>query len=168
MYDWGKPQFFGVRTMAANLSGGTEGSYTEDMFREDYPQFFSKADVEGDRTPLLPAGILDQLIGEANQTITEDRWGPGWRMAAGLYVAHYATLYLRTYRDGSDNPGQAADSGALVGVVKSAKLGDSEVSYDTSALTGATANWGDWNATQYGQMLATRARLAGLGGTYVI
>lgn len=89
-------------------------------------------------------------------------------MACGLYVAHYATLYLRTYSDGSDTPTQAAATGALVGVVKSATLGDSSVSYDTSALTKATENWGDLNATQYGQMLATKARLVGLGGSYVI
>lgn len=64
--------------------------------------------------------------------------------------------------------GGAAATGALVGVVKSAALGDSSVSYDTDALTKATADWGDLNATQYGQLLATRARLAGMGGTYVI
>ena len=55
-----------------------------------------------------------------------------------------------------------------MGVVKSAALGDSSVSYDTDALTRATADWGDLNATQYGQLLAARARLAGMGGTYVI
>ena len=63
---------------------------------------------------------------------------------------------------------QAAASGALVGVVKSAQLGDSSVSYDTDALTRATADWGDLNATQYGQMLAARARLIGMGGSYVL
>ena len=49
--------------------------------------------------------------------------------------------------------------------MKSAALGDSSVSYDTDALTRATADWGDLNATQYGQLLAARARLAGMGGT---
>ena len=52
--------------------------------------------------------------------------------------------------------------------MKSASLGDSSVSYDTDPLTRATAGWGDLNATQYGQLLATRARLAGMGGTYVL
>ena len=66
------------------------------------------------------------------------------------------------------SPGQAAATGALVGVAKSAALGDSSVTYDTDALTKATADWGDLNATQYGQLLASRARLAGMGGSYVI
>ena len=55
-----------------------------------------------------------------------------------------------------------------MGVVKSAGLGDSSVSYDTDALTKATADWGDLNATQYGQLLAAKARLVGMGGTYAI
>ena len=55
-----------------------------------------------------------------------------------------------------------------MGVVSSAKLGQDSVSYDTDALTKATENWGDLNATQYGQLLATRARLVGMGGSYVI
>lgn len=55
-----------------------------------------------------------------------------------------------------------------MGVVKSATLGDSSVTYDTSALTAGTEDWGDLNATTYGQMLANRARFIGLAGSYVI
>ncbi len=162
MYYWGHPQFFGVRAAAANI-GQAVGSYTAEMFQEDFPQFFNK---EG--TCLLPAAMLEQLIAQANRAIQPDKWLDGWRYAAGLYVAHCATLYLRTYAESSDTPAQAAATGALVGVVSSAKLGQDSVSYDTDALTNATENWGDLNATQYGQLLATRARLVGMGGSYVI
>ena len=162
MYYWGHPQFFGVRAAAANI-GQAVGSYTAEMFQEDFPQFFNK---EG--TCLLPAAMLEQLIAQANRAIQPDKWLDGWRYAAGLYVAHCATLYLRTYAESSDPPAQAAATGALVGVVSSAKLGQDSVSYDTDALTNATENWGDLNATQYGQLLATRARLVGMGGSYVI
>ncbi len=79
-----------------------------------------------------------------------------------------AALYLRTFAESSDTPAQAAATGATVGVVKSAALGDSSVTYDTDALTKATADWGDLNATQYGQILATKARMVGMGGSYVI
>ena len=36
------PQFQGVRETAANISEG-RGCYTEEMFLEDFPQFFNKA-----------------------------------------------------------------------------------------------------------------------------
>lgn len=158
-----KPQFAGVKAAAANI-GHCVGNYTVEMFQEDFPQFFNRASKE----PWVPAAILEEFVRQANAAIQPDKWLDGWRYACGLYVAHNATLYLRTWSDGSDSPAQAAASGALVGVVKSAQLGDSSVSYDTGALTQATEGWGDLNATQYGQMLATRARLAGMGGTYII
>lgn len=170
MYFWDKPQFFGVRAVAANI-GHSVGNYTVEMFQEDFPQFFKKETGEdGEITflPLLPLTMLEMFVAEANNAIQPDKWLDGWRYAAGLYVAHYATLYLRTYAKNSDTPAQAASTGALLGVVSSATLGDSSVSYDTDALTKATENWGDLNATQYGQILASRAMRVGLGGAYVI
>ena len=165
--DCRKPQFFGVREVAANISRG-RGAYSAGMFQEDFPQFYTAGTEDTPAACLVPPAMLEEFIRQANAAITPERWGDGWRYAAGLYAAHYATLYLRTWSEGSETPAQAAATGALVGVVKSAGLGDSSVSYDTDALTKATADWGDLNATQYGQLLATRARLAGMGGTYVI
>lgn len=157
-----KPQFAGVRIAAANISG-EKGAYTAELFQEDFPQFFNEAMI-----CLVPPAMLEEFIRQAKAAIAPDKWADGWRYCCGLYVAHQAALYLRTYAESSATPAQAAATGALVGVVKSAALGDSSVSYDTDALTKATADWGDLNATQYGQILATRARLAGMGGTYVI
>lgn len=158
----GASQFCGVRATAANIGRAT-GHYTAEMFQADFPQFFSPATL-----PLLPPAMLCEFIGQANAAIQPNKWLDGWRYACGLYVAHNATLYLRTYAESSGTPGQAAATGALVGVVKSATLGDGSVSYDTDALTRATAGWGDLNATQYGQLLATKARLVGMGGTYAL
>ena len=163
----GKPQFWGVQAAAANLGYG-QGAYTAEMFQADFPQFFSKGSEEAPAVSLVPPAMLEELICQANAAIQPDKWQEGWRYACGLYAAHYATLYLRTYAEGSDSPAQAAASGAMVGVVQSAKLGQDSITYDTSALTRATEAWGDLNATQYGQLLAARARLAGMGGSYVL
>lgn len=164
---WGGPQFYGVKTQAANIGRGV-GHYTAEMFREDFPQFFTRGTEESPTAPLLPPSMLEEFILQANAAIQPDKWLDGWRYACGLYVAHNAALFLRTYSDGSETPGQAAASGALVGVVRSAQLGDSSVTYDTSAVTAATSDWSDLNSTQYGQLLASRARLAGMGGTYAL
>lgn len=163
MYFYGNPQFYGVKAQAANI-GQTQGNYTVEQFQADYPQFFS-TDTGG---PLIPSTMLSEIISMANASVQPDKWLESWRYAVGLYVAHYSTLYLRTYSEGSTSPQQAAASGALVGVVKSATLGDSSVSYDTSAITKGTEDWGDLNSTTYGQMLANRAKLVGLGGSYAI
>lgn len=162
MFYWGKPQFFGVRAAAANI-GHSVGNYTVEEFRQDYPQFFNS---EGYFLGSLP--MLEQIIQMANVSIQPDKWLDSWRYAVGLYVAHYATLSLRGYAASNETPQQAAASGALVGMVKSATLGDASVTYDTAAITAGTEDWGDLNATTYGQMLANRAKLIGAGGSYAI
>lgn len=159
---YGAPQFYGVRAAAANI-GQSQGNYTAEQFQQDFPQFFAP-----DGVSLVPCSMLTEIINMANASVQPDKWLESWRYAVGLYVAHYATLYLRTYAQSSPTAAQAAASGALVGVVKSATLGDSSVSYDTSALTKGTENWGDLNATTYGQMLANRAKLIGAAGSYAI
>lgn len=162
MFYWGKPQFFGVRAVAANI-GHSVGTYTVEQFRTDYPQFFNS---EGYFLGSLP--MLEEIIRMANVSIQPDRWLDGWRYAVGLYVAHYVTLSLRGYAASNETPEAASASGALVGVVKSAALGDASVQYDTTALTAGTEDWGDLNSTTYGQILANRAKLIGMSGTYVI
>lgn len=162
MFYWGKPQFFGVRATAANI-GHSVGTYTVEQFRTDYPQFFNS---EGYFLGSLP--MLEQIIQMANGSIQPDRWLDGWRYAVGLCVAHYVTLSLRGYAASNETPEQAAASGALVGVVKSATLGDASVQYDTTALTAGTEDWGDLNSTTYGQILANRAKLIGMAGTLVL
>ena len=164
---YGNCQFYGVRDAAANI-GQSQGNYTAQQFQEDYPQFFTAATKDGPAVCLVPAAMLAEIISMANACIQPDKWLESWRYAVGLYVAHYATLYLRTYAESSPSAAQAAASGALVGVVKSATLGDSSVAYDTSAVTKGTEDWGDLNATTYGQMLANRAKLIGAAGTFVI
>jgi len=125
-----KPQFEGVAAAAANLSRET-GGYTLEMFMVDFPQFFT--------SDPLPFPV-EEFIRQANAAIQPDRWLESWRYACGLYAAHNATLYLRTIpdADGPLTPSQLAAAGLAVGVVKSAQLGDSSVTYDTSAVQAAT------------------------------
>jgi len=166
-------QFFGVIGAASNIVPGNNSVYTQDMFLEDFPQFATKNASDG--TPpvvtyvgLIPEQMLSQFIAMANAAIQEARWFDKWRYAMGLYIAHYSTLYLRAYADGSPSASAAANSGAILGLVNSASLGDASVTYDTKALVAATEKWGAWNATTYGQLLVTEARLVGMGGAFII
>lgn len=162
------PWFAGARAAAANIpQAGERGNYTAEMFQQDFPQFFSPP-KDGPSAPLLPESMLAQFIQQANESVLPSRWGSLWRYAAGLYVAHFCTIYLKTYSPGSESGAQAAAVGSLVGVVKSSGMGDGSVSYDNAAITAGTEKWGAWNATQYGQMFVTLARQVGIGGMYVI
>ena len=158
-----KPQFDGVIARASNI-GRESGDYTAEMFQADFPQFFKE-----NGTPWVPAGMLSALIAQVNSSIQKDKWLESWRYAAGLYTAHLATMYLRSGMPApSATISQAASAGQVIGTVKSASLGDASVSYDDSAATAGTEEWGILNATSFGQQLASMAKLVGMGGSYVL
>lgn len=161
------PDIEHIKALASNIVEGVEGAYTIAMFYQDYPQF-KKVNTE---SGFVPDSIMSVFIQMVNSTVSPDRWGEAWRLGAGLFVAHYVTMYLRQNKgntDGSTTASQAANSGALLGIVSSASLGDASVSYDTSSATQATQNWGQWNLTTYGQQYASLARVFVIGGSYVI
>lgn len=170
------PQFIAAKLAAANVPmRGERGDYTADMFREDHPQF-TKAIPPGEdgadkgqvSTSLVPEAMLQTFLDQANDSVLPSRWGSMWRYAAGLYVAHFSAMYLKTYAPGSQSTAQAAGSADQVGVVRTATMGDTSISYDNNAITAGTEKWGAWNATQYGSQLVTMARMVGMGGMYAI
>lgn len=176
------PFFSAAKASAANVpQSGEHGEYTAEMFQQDFPQFtkiISSEDEESGneggedrnevRVSLVPESMLLLFIRQANDSVLPSRWGSMWRYAAGLYTAHFAALYLKSYSSGSDSAAQAAGSADQVGVVKSASMGDTSISYDNSAVTAGMEKWGSWNATQYGSQLITMARMVGMGGMYAI
>lgn len=158
------PLFAGARAAAANVSAGdAPGNYTSEMFAEDHPEFYSAG---GDC--YVPEAVLESFIKQANNSVVPARWGSMWRMAAGLYVAHMASILLKTYKNNSDSPSQVASAASASGIVSSARMGDTQINYDNSAITKGTEEWGAWNSTIYGQQLITYARMVGMGGSYVI
>jgi hypothetical protein len=155
-----------LRGLASGIVDGDSGAYTAEMFIEDYPPFKNKTTGKC----FVPTGMLNNILAMCNDIVSPDRWGSSWRLAAGLFVAHYATLYLRiiqTSPDGATSIANAAASGQMFGIVTSASLGDASVSYDTSAATNLTTNWGQWNLTAYGQQYASLAKMMCMGGCYV-
>ena len=160
-------QFNGVLQAAANMPvQGERGTYTRQMFAGDFPQFLKAG--KDPQECLVPEGIFELFVENANQSILPSRYGTIWRYAAGLYVAHFCTLYLKTYSEGSTSAAQVAAKGQQTVLVKEATMGDTTISYDNEAVNTAMAKWGSWNATQYGQQLVTMARMIGMGGSYVI
>lgn len=144
--------FQAAKAAAANVpQPGERGSYTADMFREDFPQFTVRvpSDTEGSGETMkdaVPEKMLELFISQANDSVLPGRWSSLWRYAAGLYVAHFAALYLKTYTPGSGSAAQVAVNAQNTGTVKAASMGDTSISYDNSAVTAGTEKWGSWNA----------------------
>ena len=97
------PYFMGARSVAANVpQPGEQGDYTAEMFQKDFPQFTKRILPEQERgeeavVSLVPEQVLGMFVAQANDSVLSSRWGSMWRYASGLYVAHFASLYLKTY-----------------------------------------------------------------------
>lgn len=165
--------FDAARRTAANVpQAGEKGNYTKEQFIEDFPQFCFAYKMAGNEEMqykcMVPESMLSVFLSQVNDSVLPSRWGSLWRYSAGLYVAHFSAMYLKTYAPESTSAGKVASSAQAVGVVKSASMGNTSISYDNAAVTAGTEKWGSWNATQYGQQLVTLARMVGMGGMYVI
>jgi hypothetical protein len=155
-----------LRGLASGIVDGNKGDYTEEMFLTDFPQFKNKDTGEN----FIPASIMPVFLNMVNDMVSPERWGSLWQLAAGLFLAHYATLYLKTIQNtpnGSSNLTEVTAAGQLFGIVNSATLGDASISYDTNAATALTQDWGQWNLTAYGQQYASLAIMVVKGGCYV-
>ena len=159
------PAFERLKMVASGIGHeGQAGNYTSAAFLTAFPQF---KNTEG--ASLVPDAMLNSFVAMANASIFPDAWGNVYEFAAGLFVAHHCALYITTYApNGSASAAQAAGNAENTGLVKSATMGDTSVTYDNSAVTSGTEKWGTWNATKYGALLITMARSLGIAGTYVI
>lgn len=150
-----------LKVQASNLSS-QEGNYTKAQFLADFPEFVG----ENSQT-VLPETMIERYVADANKTVSPRVWGSRYLEAAGLFVAHFCALRLQTYAS-VGSPTATAGNAEQKGVVKSATMGDTSVSYDNTAITSATEKWGTWNATKYGAQFATMARGIGAAGSFIV
>ena len=150
-----------LQALAANQISCTNPAYDSATFLADFPQFTG-----------TPAAVLTTFISMASVALPYDAWAESWQYAMGLYVAHYSTMYLKDYSTPADGTtptaADAADTagGSPEGVVSSSSFDGISVSMSHEGLI--KAEWGMWNATNYGRQLTGMAKLLGLGGAYII
>ena len=151
-----------LKVVASGANSGSPGTYTLALFLADHPEF-----TDSNSASLLPDATITSYVDMANDTVSPDMWGSYYRLAAGLFVAHMCALKLQTYASHS-TAAQTAGNSAQEGVVKSATMGDTSVSYDNSAVTEGTKKWGTWNLTKYGSEFVTYAKQLGLAGGFFV
>jgi hypothetical protein len=116
-------------------------------------------------TSPIPQPVLQLYINLASASLIQARWLDYWPMGMALFVAHYATLYLRSEGSVGTTAQQIASSGLAVGLKVSQAAGD--VSQNQEYLTAGWESWGSWNLTTYGQQLITIGNIVGMGCMYI-
>ena len=103
----------------------------------------------------LPQAVLQAYINLAGSALSANRWQSLWKVAMGLYVAHFVTLYLRSEGSVGTTAQQVAASGLEKGLIVSKAAGD--VSEGIQMLDDLEG-WGAFRETSYGIQLATFAK----------
>jgi len=110
--------------------------------------------------PPIPFAVITAYLYLATASLVQARWQEQWVLAVALYVAHFLTLYARSDGDPNSSVGRIAAQGLATGIAVAKSVGDVSVSYQPVQ---GLENWASWNLTQYGQMLATMAKVIGSG-----
>lgn len=163
----------GLITAASNLRSGDNPAYTFTDFYALYPVYGPRTvsavppATEPTTTYLVDPSVADMYIDLAHAVVKESRWKGQWRLAMGLFVAHFLTLYLQSLADTNCSAAQVVAAGQARGLMTSKSAGDVSVSYDVSVIAQGLNNWAAWNTTAFGVQYATLAKIVGKGGMYV-
>jgi Protein of unknown function (DUF4054) len=111
----------------------------------------------------IPQAVLQMYINLASAQLSQCRWGANWPIAMAWFVAHYATLYLRSEGNFGSTAGQVASSGLTRGIMVSKSAGGVSA---TIEVPKGLDDWGAWTETEYGTQLVTMAKVVGMGMIY--
>lgn len=113
---------------------------------------------------IIPQMVLQLYINLATASIQQSRWMEYWPQGMALFIAHFATLYLRSEGNPGTTAQQIAASGLEKGIIVSSAAGD--VSLGRQVVSGLDGFAG-WTETTYGTQLATLAKIVGMGPSYI-
>ena len=147
----------GVVSVASNIRDGTNPAYTIEDFLIIYPQF----------SALVPPVILESFLELAHATVKKARYKAAWKVCMGLFVAHFASLWLQTAKNAGTPADEVIAAAESRGIVTSESVSGVSYSADFSAISSDLDGWAQWKLTQFGIQYASFAKLAGKGGMYV-
>lgn len=151
---------------ASNIRSGENPAYTLEDFYALYPAYAPRG-TEPDTTYLVDPVIMQMYLDMANAVVQESRWRKQWKIAMGLFVAHFLTLWLQSTAGANASAAQVIAAGQAKGLMSSKSVGDVSVSYDFATITQGLDGWAGWNLTTFGTQYATLAKIVGKGGMYV-
>lgn len=114
--------------------------------------------------PPVPLPIINVYLNLARSSLDAARWGEGWLPAVCLYAAHFITLWMQSESGTFTNAASIARKGLSAGLMTSKSADGLSASY--TPLT-SLQDWGAWNLTGYGQLLATQAAVIGAGSMLI-
>jgi hypothetical protein len=145
---------------ASNIRTGDNPSYQVADFLLVYPQF----GAESSGNKIIPETIIQLYIDLADASIKEARWHKAWKIAMGLFVAHWCTTWLRSSVDTESADKEAiVQSGQTQGIVTTESVDGVSYSMDIATVMEDLKGYGMWKTTEFGANLASLAKAYGKG-----
>lgn len=112
--------------------------------------------------PALPFAVLNAYLCLASAHLVQQRWLDTWCYGMALFIAHFATLWLRQQTSLVNPPtaAQIAAQGLALGIQTAKAVHDVSVSYQ---IIGGWEDWGAFGLTTYGMELIFWANSFGAG-----
>ena len=159
-----QPQAFPNGWEIGNASGviaDANPPYAIADFVSIYPQF--GPDANGNY--IVPQNVLQMYINLASASLNQGRWQDSWTIGTGLFVAHFAFLWLQSTQglQGGAVAGQVLAAGEARGLTTAKSVGGLSKSTDYSSIANDLDGWAAWKLTLFGQQLATLGKLVGVG-----
>lgn len=152
-----------IASNASNLRIGDNPPYTVADFVSMYPAFGPDADDNY----VVPEVILQMFVNLASASVQEARYHGAWQLCMGLFVAHFATLWLQSTAVAGSPAAKVIALGEAKGLRTSKSVGDVSVSIDYNAVAQDLNGWAAWKLTTFGQQFATIAKMVSKGGMCV-
>lgn len=140
---------------ASNIQQGTNPSFTLSDFLLIYPQFANTN---------VPTAIAQMYLDLGLTVIQQARFKGSWKLAISYFIAHYCTIYLKTYSSVGDGKDTIASSGQSSGVITSESVDGVSYSLDANAVMSDLQGFAGFKSTEFGVQLATLAKMYGKGG----
>lgn len=151
------------KSEAANIPISNNPPYAVADFISFFPQFKVVCTV-ADRAvdSQIPQALLNNFISRANATLMYSKLCENWQYCMGLFIAHFATLFLQA-SSGTD-VNSILDGSQPNRVISSESVDGVSASYDTNS---SDTRFAEFKTTIYGQQLITYLKFTGLGGMVV-
>lgn len=155
MYYFGQPttNVTQVISDASSIRTGVNPSYAVADFLTVYPQF----------NAIVPAPIIQLYIDLADASIKEARWHKAWKIATGLFVAHWCTLWIRNSAKPADGKDTIVQAGQTQGIVITESVDGVSYTMDINTAMEDLKGYGMWKTTDFGAQLATLSSSYGKG-----
>lgn len=139
---------------ASNIRTGENPAYELSDFLSTHPQFTDT---------VINPDIVQLYIDLAHESIKEARWRKSWKIAMGLFVAHWCILWMRSSANEGDSKDSIVQSGQVQGIITSESVDGVSYSMDVNQVMQDLNGYAAWTTTDYGLQLATLAKIYGKG-----